>query len=57
MSKWTRLEQISGMKIENRVFCMVKFRGGEPREFVIGVFCNKAIGQGRVVFKNIGCQS
>ena len=30
MSKQTRLEQISRMKIRDKVFCMVKFHGGEP---------------------------
>ena len=55
--KRTRLEQLSRMEIGNKVFCMVKFHGGEPGKFVISVFCNQAIGQGRVVCKNIGCQS
>ena len=41
MGKRTRLEQISRMKIRNKVFCMVKFHGREPREFVIGVFVTK----------------
>ena len=41
MGKWTRLEQISRMEIGDKVFCMVKFLGGEPREFVIGVFVIK----------------
>ena len=30
MSKWTRLEQISRIKIGDKVFCMVKLHGREP---------------------------
>ena len=41
MGKWTRLERISGMEIGDKVFCMVRFHGGKPREFVISVFITK----------------
>ena len=30
MGKWTRLEQISRIKVGDKVFCMVKFCGGKP---------------------------
>ena len=41
--KRTRLEQLSRMEIGNKVFCMVKFHGGEPGEFVISVFVTKPL--------------
>ena len=41
--KQTRLEWISRMKIRNKVFCMVKFHGGEPGKFVVGVFVPKPL--------------
>ena len=43
MSKWTRLEWIGGVKIRDKVFCMVKFCDGKPREFVVGVFVTKPL--------------
>ena len=42
-SKRTRLEQISGMKIGNKLFCVVKFHGKKPRELVVSVFITKPL--------------
>ena len=32
---------ICGMEIGNEVFCMFKFIGGKPREFLVGIFITK----------------
>ena len=43
MGKWTRLERVSRVEIRNKVFCMVEFHGGDPREFIVSVFVTKPL--------------
>ena len=34
---WTRFVGVGGMKVGDEFFCMFKFSGRKPREFVVGV--------------------
>ena len=45
--EWISIDYLSGfcgicrMEIGNEVFCMFKFIGGKPREFLVGIFITK----------------
>ena len=38
---WSGFCGICGMEIGNEIFCMFKFIGGKPREFLVGIFITK----------------